>query len=69
MDINKIKKFISKTIPGGFNNKQFDSFDFFKNIVKIEKNFNIKFSSSELSSITNMSNEKIINLIKKKVQS
>ena len=49
------------------NNKQFDSLDFFKNIVKIEKNYNIKFSSSELSSIPNMSDEKIIDLIKKKL--
>tara|TARA_A100001234_G_C12365560_1_gene275930 strand:+ start:83 stop:286 length:204 start_codon:yes stop_codon:yes gene_type:complete len=67
MEKNKIKKFINKTIPGGMNNKQFDSLDFFKNIVKIEKNYNIKFSSSELSSIPNMSNEKIIDLIKKKL--
>ncbi len=67
MDKNKIKKFINKTIPGGMNNKQFDSLDFFKNIVKIEKNYNIKFSSSELSSIPNMSDEKIIDLIKKKL--
>ena len=68
MDKNKIKKFINKTIPGGMNNKQFDSLDFFKHIVKIEKNFNIKFSSSELSSIPNMSDEKIIDLIKKKLK-
>ena len=67
MDKNKIKKFINKTFPGGLNNKQFDSLDFFKNIVKIEKNFQIKFSSSELSSIPSMSDEKIKNIIKKKL--
>ncbi len=67
MDKLKIKKFINKTFQGGLNNKQFDSLDFFKNIVKIEKNFKIKFSSGELSSIPSMSDEKIINLIEKKL--
>ena len=55
MDKDKVKKFIKKTFPGGLNNKQFDSLDFFKNIVKIEKKFLIKFSSSELSSLSCMS--------------
>jgi len=67
MDKNKVKKFINKMFPGGLNNKQFDSLDFFKNVVKIEKNFLIKFSSSELSSISSMSDEKIIILIEKKL--
>ena len=67
MDKNKIKKFIKKMFPGGLNNKQFDSLDFFKNIVKIEKKFLIKFSSSELSSLSCMSDEKIIILIEKKL--
>jgi acyl carrier protein len=67
MDKDKVKKFIKKTFPGGLNNKQFDSLDFFKNIVKIEKKFLIKFSSSELSSLSCMSDEKIIILIEKKL--